>query len=101
MNAVMLNNHNEFELGLTAIIGAAIFEFTIGFAIGCLLIRKNYKISFSILTRDILIYLLVLVLLYFFLKDRFLDLKKVIIIFFFAKIFLNLLFMKKNHILLS
>ncbi len=79
MNAVMVNNHNEFELGLTAILGASIFEFTIGFAIGCLLIRKNYKISFSILIRDILIYLCILIMLYFFLKDKQLDLKKVII----------------------
>jgi len=79
MNAVLLNKPSEFELGLTAIIGAAIFEFSIGFAIGCMLIRKNYKISYKILVRDILIYFGIMIMLYFFLKDKYLDLKKVII----------------------
>ncbi len=74
----MTNNLSEFELGLTAILGASIFELTIGFAIGCFLIRKNYKISYKILSRDFLIYLLSLILIYFFLLDKYLDLKKVI-----------------------
>ena len=77
MNAVLLNKPSEFELGLTAILGAAIFEFTIGFAIGCMLIRKNYKISYAVLARDVLVYLGIIVLLYFFLKQKLLDLTKV------------------------
>jgi Ca2+/Na+ antiporter len=77
LTGVMINKPNEFELGLTGIIGAAIFELTIGFAIGCLLIKKNYKISYDILLRDFLIFILCVILLYFFLNDKILDLKKV------------------------
>jgi Ca2+/Na+ antiporter len=77
MNGVMMDKPNEFELGLTGIIGAAIFELTIGFALGCFLIKKNYKISYNLLLRDFIIYILSIILLYFFLKDKYLDLKKV------------------------
>ena len=77
MYGVMKKKQVEFELGLTGIIGAAIFELTVGFAVGCLLIRKNYKISYNLLLRDFIIYILCVILLYFFLNDKHLDLKKV------------------------
>jgi len=73
----MINKQSEFELGLTAIIGASVFELTIGFAIGCFLIKKNYKISYKILSRDFIIYLLCIIILYFFLVDKHLNLQKV------------------------
>ena len=68
MNAVLKNEQQEFEMGLTAIIGAAIFQFTIGFAIGCFLLKKNYKISFTAISSDLIMYFFVLMLLYFFLE---------------------------------
>ena len=78
MNAFLLNKTNEIELGLTGIIGAAIFELTIGLAIGCFLIKKNYKLAFSILARDLIIYLIVLVILYYYLEMKYITLTKVI-----------------------
>lgn len=78
MNAVLLNKTDEIELGLTGIIGAAIFELTIGLAIGCFLIKKNYKLAFSILARDLIIYLIVLVILYYYLEMKYITLTKVI-----------------------
>jgi hypothetical protein len=77
MNAVLSNKKAEFELGLTCILGASIFEMSIGLAIGCLLIRKNYKISYNNLIRDFLIYLSILLLLYFYLQTEVIDFTKV------------------------
>jgi hypothetical protein len=74
MNAVLKNQQEEFEMGLTAILGAAIFQFTIGFAIGCFLLRKNYKISFSAISSDLIMYFFVLIILYFFLENKCLSL---------------------------
>lgn len=81
MNAVLKNQKQEFEMGLTAIIGAAIFQFTIGFAIGCFLLKKNYKISFSAISSDLIMYFFVLILLYFFLANKSLSLIQVIFLF--------------------
>jgi hypothetical protein len=77
MNGVMNNKPNDFELGLTGIICASIFQLTIGIALGCFLIKKNYKISYNLLLRDFIIYISSVILIYFFLKDKYLDLKKV------------------------
>jgi len=77
MNAVLKNQQEEFEMGLTAIIGAAIFQFTIGFAIGCFLLKKNYKISFTAISSDLIMYFFVLLLLFFFLENRSLSLTHV------------------------
>ena len=77
MNAVLSNKKAEFELGLTCILGASIFEMSIGLAIGCFLIRKNYKISYSNLIRDFIIYLCILILLYFYLQTEVIDFTKV------------------------
>jgi Ca2+/Na+ antiporter len=64
MNAVLSGKREEFELGLTCILGASIFELTIGLAIGCLLIRKKYTIDFNTIARDILIYVFSLIILF-------------------------------------
>ena len=77
MNAVLRNHVEEIELGLTGILGAAIFEFTVGLALGCFLIRKNYKLAFSIIARDLIIYLIVLVILYYYLEMKYITLTKV------------------------
>jgi len=77
MNAVLLNKVEEIELGLTGILGAAIFELTVGIALGCFLIKKNYKLSFSILARDLIIYLIILVILYYYLELKYITLNKV------------------------
>jgi Ca2+/Na+ antiporter len=78
MNAVLSNKRAEFELGLTCILGASIFQLSFGIAIGCLLIHKNYKLSFKYIMRDYLIYLAVLVLLYFYIQTEVIDFTKVI-----------------------
>jgi Ca2+/Na+ antiporter len=77
MNAVLLNKPNEFELGLTGILGAAIFELTVGLAVGCLLIKKNYYLSYSVLSRDFIIYLIIIVLLYYYIETKYITLTKV------------------------
>jgi len=77
MNAVLLNKVEEIELGLTGILGAAIFELTVGIAIGCFLIKKNYKLAFTTLARDLIIYLIVLVILYYYLEMKYITLNKV------------------------
>ncbi len=77
MNAVLLNKVQEIELGLTGILGAAIFELTVGIAIGCFLIKKNYKLAFSVISRDLIIYLIVLVILYYYLEMKLITLGKV------------------------
>lgn len=80
MNAVLSNKRAEFELGLTCILGASIFQLSFGLAIGCLCIHKSYKLSFKFLIRDYLIYLFVLVLLYFYILSEVIDFTKVEII---------------------
>jgi Ca2+/Na+ antiporter len=77
MNAVLLNKPDELELGLTGILGAAVFEFTVGLAIGCILIKKNYKLAYSVLSRDIIIYLVVLVILFFYIENKSITMAKV------------------------
>jgi Ca2+/Na+ antiporter len=77
MNAVLSNNRQEFELGLTCILGASIFELTIGLAIGCLLIRKQYSICFNTLTKDLLIYFATLVILFCYIQAETIDFTKV------------------------
>lgn len=68
---------DEIELGLTGILGAAIFELTIGIAIGCFLIKENYKLTFKVIARDLIIYLIVLVILYYFLEMKYITFSKV------------------------
>ena len=80
MNAVLQDHKQEFEMGLTAIVGAAIFEFTIGFAIGCFLLKRNYRLSFNGLSRDLIMYFVVLIILFFFLKNKTLSLIQVILL---------------------
>jgi Ca2+/Na+ antiporter len=77
MNAVLSNKKEEFELGLTCILGASIFELTIGLAIGCLLIRKKYTIDFTNLTKDLLIYFFTLIILFFYIQDGNINFTKV------------------------
>lgn len=80
MNAVLTNKPDEFELGLTGILGAAIFELTIGLAIGCFLIKKNYFLSYSVLSRDFIIYLCVIVLLFYYIEMKNITLTKSLIL---------------------
>ena len=77
INAVLLDKKSDFELGLTGIIGAGLFELTVGLAIGCFLINKSYSMSYKLLSRDLIIYLLTLVLLYYFLECKYIDIAKV------------------------
>ena len=47
MNSVLLNKPEEFELGLSGIVGGAIFELSVGLAIGCFSIKKKFVINFA------------------------------------------------------
>jgi len=78
MNAVLLNKSDEIELGLTGILGAQLFTMTVGIGLGCLFIKSNYKLSYFILTRDLIIYMGVLVLLFYFLEMNNITATKVI-----------------------
>jgi Ca2+/Na+ antiporter len=80
MNAVLHNKKQEFELGLTGILGAAIFELTVGLAIGCFLIKKNYKLAYTILSRDLILYMIVLILLYYYLEMKYITMTKSLIL---------------------
>lgn len=78
MNAVLTSEPDELELGLTGILGASIFEMTIGLAIGCFLINKSYKLSFLVLSRDLMIYLMVIILLYYYIEMKYITTTKVL-----------------------
>ena len=77
MNSVLLNKPEEFELGLSGIVGGAIFELSVGLAIGCFLIKKKYVINFANLKRDLIIYILIMILLALFIRTKNIDMIKV------------------------
>jgi len=68
MNAVFLNKSDEIQLGLTGILGSALFQMAIAVGLGCLVIKNNYKLSYFLITRDLIIYLVVVVLLFYYLE---------------------------------
>jgi hypothetical protein len=79
MNAALQNKADQIELGLTGILGAGILQLSVGLAIGCFLIKKNYSLSYSLIARDLIIYLVLLVLLYYYLEMKYITFNKVII----------------------
>jgi Ca2+/Na+ antiporter len=68
MNAVLLNKSDEIQLGLTGILGSALFQMAIAVGLGCLVIKSNYKLSYFLITRDLIIYLVVVVILFNYLE---------------------------------
>jgi Ca2+/Na+ antiporter len=68
MNAVLLNKSDEIQLGLTGILGSALFQMAIAVGLGCLVIKSNYKLSYFLITRDLIIYLVVVVILFYYLE---------------------------------
>lgn len=70
------SDRESSSMGITGIIGASICEITVGLGIGCLMIRKNYSISYYFFVRDTIIYLAILVYLRIITIDREIDLAK-------------------------
>ena len=70
MNAVLLNKSDEIELGLTGILGTELFCMTVGIGLGILFIKNNYKLSYFLITRDLIIYIVVMVILYYYLETN-------------------------------
>lgn len=64
------SDRESSNMGITGIIGASICEITVGLGIGCLMIRKNYSISYYFFVRDTIIYLALLIYLRFITVDR-------------------------------
>jgi cation:H+ antiporter len=77
MNSVLLNKPEEFELGLSGIVGGAVFELSVGLAIGCFLIKKKYIINYANLKRDLIIYIFIIILLALFIRTKNIDMFKV------------------------
>ncbi len=80
LNAILMNKHEEFEMGLAGIIGGNLFMLTVGMAIGSFLVNKKgeYKINYTAVVRDIMITIMILIILFFFLNSKEIDLLKVI-----------------------
>lgn len=73
---MLLNKPEEFNMGLTGVIGATIFEMTVGLGLGSMLLKKSYKLSYMSIVKDIILYIISLLVLFLILDSREISLVK-------------------------
>jgi Ca2+/Na+ antiporter len=77
MNAVLLDNMHEVSLALTGVLGSSIFQMTVGLAIACFVMKKKYSFSYNVFIKDLTIYIATLLLLFYYVLSKNIDLMKV------------------------
>jgi Ca2+/Na+ antiporter len=77
MNAVLKDDVHDISLALTGALGSSVFQMTIGLAIGCFIMKKQYSFSYNAFIKDLFIYLATIVIMFYFIVTKNIDLVKV------------------------